>query len=290
MLALLLAHLLACHRPPPPPAAASFFPETRNGSFEEVDAEGRPVGWTLIPHDATAWARDPDAAPVGATSLRLDAEIHACSPWQALTGPLRVRGKVKLGEGAIGMVSLRLRDARGSRTFPVLARWTGPMAWRDFDLTWNEPTRAREYAVCVGRPGTAGAAWFDGVEAGGLVFGEERAAPVELPAELRVEAEGLTCAAWRPSPVAVRVRGHLQGEGLAPGEKDWHGTGVFLRARRAEGAPQSLVPLALAEEGDAPFERGYRLPPGRAEYRLCVGRTGGAGTAVVTGLQLVEIG
>lgn len=145
--------------------------QTPNLGFEVV-TDGRPADWTSVPFDAKDWGIVADAAS-GAAAVEVRGALWVCSPWAPLQGDLTVWGKVKAtgvpagaNERQGAAVSLRLRRADGTQSFPTLQAWTGTTPWTDFAVTFPGDPSFTDFRACVGINGTTGTATFDDVAAG----------------------------------------------------------------------------------------------------------------------------
>ena len=81
----------------------------------------------------------------------------------------------------------------------------------------------------------------------------------------------------------------MRGEALALGDKPWKGGGVTLRVKRADGTQH--FPILEVFEGTfawRPFDAEYVAAATDAQYRLCVGATGGSGRLWADDLVVVR--
>jgi hypothetical protein len=103
---------------------------------------------------------------------------------------------------------------------------------------------------------------------------------------LEVRAPVLVCSGWRPVLGAIRVRGSVRTDGVAAGANANQAAAVSLRLKDAAG--QQNFPVLHTWTGTqawTPFDYAWTDVGSAAEYRACVGFTGGTGTAAFDDIE-----
>lgn len=295
--------------------ATPFLDQAGNGSFE-AGADGVATGWSPVPGDAEGWKVEIGPSVEGVRAVHLQKAVWYCADWEPVRGRIRVEGQVR-GDAVKddgnprhgAAVSLRLKGVPGADAYPVLGAWSGTFDWTPFRFAYDAPPEATDYRACVGLNSTTGDAWFDTVRAGSAdrppeapvaVAGAFDApgldgwtlhppgvaapavdtdAPFAGAGSLRVDTLTLLCTPWDDGAATLGLAGHARTLAAADGLQEHLGLVVQGRTRRP-GRPERVHPVRRFAETPTwtPFREEWSVPEGEGEARLCIGRSGGAGT------------
>jgi hypothetical protein len=98
----------------------------------------------------------------------------------------------------------------------------------------------------------------------------------------------LVCGPWAPLPPVLQVAGRVRAEGVVAGDKPWKTGAMTLRVKRADNTQH--FPTLRTFDGTfdwKPVRAEYTAAPTDAQYRFCVGSTGGTGRMWVDDLGIV---
>jgi len=259
-----------------------------NGSFERLDAEGRPIGWQM---PADVYAVDNQVAHTGRHSLRIDnrdPEVYRlatadipCKPGRRYAFSAWIKTEGVKGDETGATICLEWSDADGNwmgGSYP--AGFKGTHDWQY--LTWVSGPLPEGAASChivaYLRKGMVGRAWFDDIE-----VREAREPYLQHTVLTRPSYRGLVFADDRDRTARMRVF-------LAPDE-DLQLKDMRLETTvRPTGQEKSLVRRVIAAPKQKQLDVSLGLPPlSEGDYRIRVALLNPEGEQVAAREHLLRV-